>query len=133
MTRRTLLVAALLGAAACARKETPLKDLLPVQVQREYVLKETHTRPLEEAPALARAQGLRRWEIAVYRAKDSITVNVFEMGAEASAFEMMQKWNKADGVVFFQGPHFFAVSSADVPRQNLMEFAQDLQVNLKKP
>src|SRR3954471_8095968 len=100
MTRRIFLVPALLGIA-CARKENPLKDLLPVQVQREYVLKETHSHPVEEAPELARTHGVRRWETAIYRAKDSVTVSVFEMGAEASAFEMMQKWNKADGVVFF--------------------------------
>jgi hypothetical protein len=53
------------------------------------------------------------------------------MGSEGTAFEMMQKWNKADGVVFYKGPYFFVAASDQVPRQVLMEFVQDLQANLK--
>ena len=108
-----------------------MKDMLPVQVQREWVLKETHANPIEQAPALARQQGVARWETALYRAKDEIAVQVFDMKAEANAFEMMQKWNKSEGPAFFKGQYFFVANSTVVPRQNLLEFVQDLQANLK--
>lgn len=130
MNRRTLLLLPMLGAG-CARQENPLKDMLPVQVQREYVLKETHRNPVEQAPELARKLGLRRWETAVYRAKEEIDVQVFQMNAEANAFEMMQKWNKAEGAVFFKGPYVLVATSPTLPRQVVLEFVQDLRANLK--
>lgn len=130
MNRRNLLVGLLLSTA-CARKENPLKDMLPVQVQREYVLKETHSNSPEQAPDLARKQGVLRWETALYRAKETIQVDLFQMKSEGNAFEMMQKWNKSEGAVFFQGPYFFVVNSQAVPRKVLLEFSQDLQSKLK--
>lgn len=129
--KRLALVLVLLVMHSCARKENPLKDLLPVQVQREYVLKETHSNSAEQAPEIARKQQVIRWETAVYRAKEAIQVDVYEMKSEGNAFEMMQKWNKSEGVVFFQGPYFVVVNSQAVPRNVLLEFTQDLQTKLK--
>ena len=130
MTRR-LLILILFVIGGCARKDNPLKDALPIQVQREWVLKETRTMPNEEAPEVVKAQNLKRWMIATYRTSGTITVRVFQMSAETSAFELMQKWRKTEGLVFYKGPYFIVVDSADTSKTMLAEFAQELQSSFK--
>ena len=123
--------AILFSGTGCARRDNPLKDALPVQIQLEWVLRETRTEPNEQAPDPIRNSGLKRWANATYRARGTINVRVFQMNAEASAFEMLQKWRKTDGLVFYKGPYFVVVDSSDVNRQMLAEFTQELQAQFK--
>jgi hypothetical protein len=104
---RRALIFLLITAASCKRKDTGIPvGLLPVQVQRTWVLRETRTRSNDDAPALVRGLGLKQWMSATYRANGEIQISVYEMNVEASAFELMQKWRNSDGPAFNRGPYF---------------------------
>jgi hypothetical protein len=104
---RRALIFLLLAAAACKRRDGGMpKDLLPVQVQRTWVLRETKIQPNEDAPALIRGLGLKHWMSATYRANGEIQITVYEMTTETSAFELMQKWRNSEGPAFNKGKYF---------------------------
>jgi hypothetical protein len=125
------LTLAALITISCARPQNPLKDVLPVQVQRTWTLHETRNLTNEDAPKIISGQGLKRSLLAVYRGNGSIQVRIYEMGAEASAFELIQKWRQADGAAFYKGRYFVVADSGDVDRDTLSSFLQALQHDLK--
>src|SRR3954454_11174617 len=130
MPRLILAYAALL-LCACSRPSNPLKDILPVQVQRTWTLEETRALRAEEAPAVIRAQGLQRALLATYRGGSHIRVRLFEMGSQTSAFEMIQKWRQTDGLAIYKGPYFLVAESSDADQATLSGFVQALQHDLK--
>jgi hypothetical protein len=129
-TRRKFFLLAVLGSG-CTRPARELKDALPGQVQRAWILKHTQALPVEEAPAMIRALGLRRAIRAVYEGNGSITVRLFEMNAEASAFEMIQKWRQQDGLAMYKGPYFFTIAGQGTDQATLSSFLQALQQQLQ--
>jgi hypothetical protein len=130
MPRLVLALIAIISIS-CAGQRNPLKEILPVQVQRTWTLEEARTLPNEEAPAAIRAQGLKRSLIAVYRGNGRIRVRVFEMSGETTAFEMIQKWRQTDGLAFYRGRYFVVGESGDVDRTTLSGFLQALQRDIK--
>jgi hypothetical protein len=130
MPRLALALIAIVSLS-CVRQPNPLKEILPVQVQRTWTLEEARPLPNEEAPAAIRAQGLKRSLVAGYRGNGRIHVRVFEMGGETTAFEMIQKWRQTDGLAFYKGPYFVVGESADVDRTTLSGFLQALQRDIK--
>jgi hypothetical protein len=128
---RLLIVLAAVYAASCARTSSPLKDILPVQVQRTWTLEEAKVLPNDEAPAAIRAQGLQRAVSAVYRGNGRIRLRVFEMGGETSAFELIQKWRQTDGLAFYKGKYFVVGETNDADRATLSGFLQALQREIK--
>jgi hypothetical protein len=119
--KRRALIFLLVAASSCQRRDSGMpKDLLPVQVRRTWVLRETKTRSNDDAPALIRGLGLKHWMSATYRANGEIQLSVYEMNVEASAFELMQKWRNSDGAAFYKGPYFV------VARPGNLEFLQAL-------
>lgn len=125
-----LVLALFVSLVGCSTRENPLKDVLPVQVQREWVLRETQTQPLDDAPAQIRALGLRRWITGAYYGNGRIRVRLFQMSVEASAFESAQKWHDTATPAFHKGPYFVVVDSADADRLSLSAFVQELQNTL---
>jgi hypothetical protein len=115
----------------CARKANPLKDALPVQVQREWRLHDTEAQPNENASEVVRNLGLRQWLIANYHANGVVRVRLFEMTSEAGAFEARQKWKLSDGIAVTKGQHLAIVDSGSLIGQELIGFAQDLETNMK--
>jgi len=130
LTRRKFFLSAVL-ATACNRPARSLKDLLPIQVQRAWLLKHTEALPSEEAPAMIRSLGLRHGIRAVYEGNGSITLRLFEMNAEASAFEMIQKWRQQDGLAMYKGPYFFIAAGQGTDQATLSSFLQAFQQELK--
>ncbi|HUS05907.1 MAG TPA: hypothetical protein VMZ52_06420 [Bryobacteraceae bacterium] len=130
MERRVFLVVLLLGAACSRAKEESLSKVLPVQVQRSWVLKETRNLGMDDAPPLIRSLGLKRALAAVYKTNTEIRLRVFEMGAETSSFEVMQKWRQADGAAFYKGPYFVVIETTNTDPESLKEFVKALQVEL---
>ncbi len=126
-----MIVFAALFAVGCARRSDPLKDILPVQVQRAWTLEETHSLHDPEVPPAIQAAGLKRALSAVYKGNGHIQVRVFEMGGETSAFEMIQKWRQSDGLAFYKGVYFVVGQSADVDHDTLSSFLQALQRDVK--
>jgi len=130
LTRQKFLLLAVLGTA-CTRPARALKDMLPGQVQRAWILKHTQALPAEEAPAMIRSLGLRQGIKAVYEGNGSITIRLFEMNAEASAFEMIQKWRQQDGLALYRGPYFFIAAGQGTDQATLSSFLQAFQQELK--
>ena len=130
LTRRNFLVSFAL-ATGCTRPAKSLKDALPGQVQRAWILKKTEVLPSEEAPAMIRSLGLRQAIRAVYEGNGSITVRMFEMNVEASAFELIQKWRQRDGLALYKGPYFFVAQGEGVDQATLSSFLQAFQQELK--
>ena len=130
LTRQTFLIFLAL-ATACTRPAKSLKDALPGQVQRAWILKQTEALPAEEAPSLIRSLGLRQAIRAVYEGNGSITVSVFEMNVDASAFELIQKWRQQDGLAMYKGSYFFVVQGKGTDQATLSAFLQAFQRELK--
>src|SRR5262245_54183624 len=120
--RRRIIV--LLTLAGCARPSKSLKDILPGQVQRAWILKQTQALPAQESPAVVRALGLRHAIRAVYEGNGSITIRLFEMTAEASAFELIQKWRQQDGLALYKGPYFFVAEPKGPDQATVSSFLQ---------
>ncbi|MGH9632002.1 MAG: hypothetical protein ACRD7E_27165, partial [Bryobacteraceae bacterium] len=119
--------------AACGRSEESLKDALPVQVQRIWVLKATSEIPNEQAPAMIRSLGLKRAIAATYGAEKEIQVRVYEMDVAASAFELIQKWKQADGLAIYKGSYFAVAPADDSNRVQVGEFLRGFQQELGEP
>lgn len=130
MNRRHIILMLASLAAACGPSGKALKDVLPVEVQRMWVLKETRSIAAADAPELVRGLGLKQALEAVYRANGTITVRLYEMHAEASAFELMQKWRQTESLAFHKGAYLVSASSGDVDPQTLREFTQALRTVL---
>jgi hypothetical protein len=108
-----------------------LKDALPNQVQRAWILKRTEALPAEESPAIIRSLGLRQAIKAVYEGNGEITIRVFEMKVEASAFELIQKWRQQDGLAMYKGAFFFVADGKGTDQGTLSSFLQAFQQELK--
>ncbi len=127
-TRRIIILLTLL--ASCARPSRSLKEILPGQVQRAWILKRTEALPSEESPAVIRALGLRQAIRAVYEGNGTIAIRLFEMNAEASAFELIQKWRQQDGLAMYKGPYFFVADPKGPDQGTLSSFIQAFQQQL---
>ena len=130
ITRRNVLTFVAL-TAACTRPSKALKEILPTQVQRAWILKETAALPTEESPAIIRSLGLKQCIRAVYEGNGRVTVRLFEMNVEASAFELIQKWRQQDGLAMYKGPYFFVVEAKGPDQATLASFLQAFQQELK--
>lgn len=130
MSNRSVLVLLLL-LTGCAKHSGDLTDVLPVEVQRAWTLKQTNNIAVDQAPELVRSLGLRRALVAQYEGNGRIDVRVFEMNVETSAFELMQKWRQNDDLAAYKGSYFL-VASADGPdRATLSAFLQALRDTIK--
>jgi hypothetical protein len=130
LNRREILVISVLGMS-CGRPSQSLKDRLPGQVQRAWILKQTETLPAEEAPAVVRSLGMRQAIKAGYEGNGHITVKVFEMNVEASAFELIQKWRQQDGLAMYKGPYFFVAEGNGPDQAAVSSFLRAFQQELK--
>jgi hypothetical protein len=124
MRRFVLMILLLL--IGCGRREGTLREVLPVQVQRTWTLRETKTIPREEAPAMIRSLGLKRALLARYEGNGSITVRVYEMSSQTAAFEMIQKWPQKDGPAFYKSKYFIVAQNGP-DRATLASFLQGLE------
>src|SRR3954453_13625851 len=117
---------------SCARHSNPLKEILPVQVQRTFTLEEARPLAGENVPEIIRAQGSKQALFAVYKGgAERIRVLVFEMGSETSAFELIQKWRQSEGLGFYKRQDFVVAKGSDIDRTTLSEFLQALQKDMK--
>ncbi len=128
---RTFCVLVLLLLAGCKRGSEELKDVLPVEVQRIWTLKQTTNLSPGEVPELVRSLGLRRALEARYEGNGRIDVKVFEMNVDASAFELMQKWRQQDGLAVYKGPYFLVAAPDGPDRETTSTFLQVLRDTLK--
>lgn len=90
----------LLALAGCSPKPAVTKEVkaFPATVEGGYRLGRTFQVPLDGAPPLAKNLGLAAEARASYDGPSPMTVVIYEMKAQASAFELMQKWPKPQPV-----------------------------------
>ena len=108
-----------------------MKEILPVQVQRAWTLDETRAIPIEDVAGAIRGAGLKQALFASYRGNGRIRVRLFDMGSDAGALEVLQKWPPADGPAFHKGKYFVLAEANDVDRATLSGFLQALHKDLK--
>jgi hypothetical protein len=130
MLQRRRIIVLLTLIAACARPSKTLKEILPGQVQRAWILKRTEALPSEESPAVVRSLGLRQAIRAVYEGNGSITVRLFQMNTETSAFELIQKWRQQDGLALYKGSYFFVAEAKGADQATVSSFLQAFQEQL---
>lgn len=129
LARRLWLLAAL--GAACRRPDES-SELLPINLGAwrrlavEYV-------PAEEYPEPYKRQGLKRARRAIYQGSVRVTATVYEFGAPAVAFELVQKWRpRPRTTVFHQGPYLVVLESASGDVEALNRLAGELEGALPK-
>lgn len=90
--------------------------------------------PAEENPEEYKRLGLKRSRRAVYQAGAAkITATVYEMGGQAVAFEMVQKWRPEPLKMAFHEGSFFVVLVADAEnREAMSDLAKQLEQSLRK-
>lgn len=131
MISRRYLIASVALLCSCARTPAELKEAVPKTVAG-YQLQKTDPLPKEETPAMIQSMGMKAAVRAHYSGPEKITVRVFEMNTEASAFEMIQKWNQSEGLASYKGRYFFAVDSQGQSQGTLATFVKGLEQSLQK-
>lgn len=84
--------------------------------------------PNEQLPSDIKSMGLKRGRRAFYQAGSRVQVIVYEMNAQAVAFELQQKWRNEPGrVAYHQGPYFVILEGGDATEQrSLMEALEEV-------
>lgn len=91
----------------------------------------TGTTEETDVPELVRQMGLRQALRARYEGPGEITARVFTMKVQASAFELVQKWRAAPGVIFFQsGDHFVLIEQPGADSAALSQVAKAMDEKL---
>jgi len=129
MTRRFSFVLSFV-LAACGRTR-PLEEVLPKASGEAWTLRSAIPVPEGGVPELVRGLGLRRAVRGTYQGGGDVTVTVYEMGSQTSAFELLQKW-RADGssMYFHRDCYFVVVESTALDYAALRAFAERLERNI---
>ncbi len=129
-----LMVSLLLAAALSGCRSAPRspREALPASVDGAALREPARDVSIGGAPEDIRKAGLRGAASAVYEGQNRFEVTLYELGAPASAFELMQKWRPAEGrMAFYRERYFGVVQSAGADRASLAAFALSLDRRLK--
>lgn len=89
--------------------------------------------PAEEVPEEYKRMGLKRARRALYKGTGMMTATVYEMGGQAVAFEMVQKWRpQPKSMVFHEGPFFVLLTAEQDDRAGMNAMAQLIEQVLRK-
>lgn len=90
--------------------------------------------PAEEHTEELKRMGIKRSRRAIYQSGDNrVTIAVYEYGAGAAAFEMVQKWRPQPGkIVTSQGAYFVILESQTVDATGLNRVASLLEGILRE-
>jgi hypothetical protein len=131
LSRRNLL---LIPVFFCAcQNEAERREVLPMMLGAHRRINIENV-PAEENPEEYKRLGLKRSRRAVYQAGNTrITATVYEMGGQAVAFEMVQKWRPDPlKMAFHEGPYFVVLVADAENREALSELAKHLEQVLRK-
>ncbi|MCP5116270.1 MAG: hypothetical protein GY953_36035 [bacterium] len=127
MNRKPLAILAIL-AAACGGTPQPRAVSFPEVLNSDWHLNTSEAIAAETVPGLVRTLGLEQARRAVYDGPEALTVVVYEMGAEAAAFELQQKWQPGPGrLTFYSGPRFVLLESPTLDHPSLAALGQSLE------
>lgn len=115
----------------CACQRVPQRVLVPVPPETAggWVRRGLETPDVADAPEPMSSLRAKAWVRARYfREHMSVEVNAFGFEASTDALESAQEWRAYDhAVVFLRGQVFIVCSSIDAGRDNLQQFAGNLE------
>ncbi len=90
--------------------------------------------PAEEHSEELKRMGIKRARRAFYdKNSERVTVSVYQYGAGAAAFEMVQKWRPQPGsIVTSKGTYFIILASKTAPATTLNAVASLVEGNLRE-
>ncbi|MBI4904829.1 MAG: hypothetical protein HY820_14405 [Acidobacteria bacterium] len=107
-------------------------ELLPMDIG-EWHRMAVENIPAEEHPSELKERGIKRTRRGIYQGASKITVSVYEFGAGAVAFEMVQKWRpQPQKMAMHAGPDFVILESTDADAKQMSAFATLIEASLKK-
>ncbi len=121
-----MLVAAML--AGCGTR--PLAEVLPQKVG-DWTLAKSAPIPAGEVLPEVRERSPEGALRAEYRGPAPVTLMLFQMQSEASAFALMQSWRRREGAQpFYRGPLFGIAEGAE--RKVLISFVREFERSLPR-
>lgn len=131
MTTRRSLLFAMLSLTAC-KNPYEKSEILPM-VLGDFRRVNVENIPAEENPEEYKRSGLKRARRALYKGSSMITAVVYEMGGQAVAFEMVQKWRpEPRKMAFHEGPYFVLLTADQDDRPGMNAMAQQIEQVLKQ-
>lgn len=107
-------------------------ELLPMNLG-EWHRMAVENIPAEEHPSELKERGIKRSRRGIYESGAKVTVSIYEFGAGAVAFEMVQKWRPQPGkMAMHEGPHFIILESNGADAKQMAAFATLLENSLKR-
>jgi hypothetical protein len=88
--------------------------------------------PAGEIPEQIRAAGPKNAHRARYEGPAPLTVTIYQMNTGPSAFELVQKWRPAAGLIYFHSDsRFVTIESAGLDNERLNEVAKAFEAHLR--
>jgi len=103
--------------AGCAKEQTSPQSILLRKISGGWERSDITT-PASVAPDVIEKLGVDSSAEAVYDGPSRITVRLYRMRSETSAFEAMQKWRQSDSVGIQKG-QYFVTATGGAPSANL--------------
>jgi hypothetical protein len=129
LTRRVFAACALFGAG-CSN-EAEQHELLPMTIG-EWRRTSVEFIPPEEHDEKLKQRGIKQARRATYQGTGRITASVYQFGAPAVAFEMVQQWRtQPNSIALHQGPYFVILKAEQDDNKMLNAFAALLEAVLK--
>lgn len=131
MFPRRALLFSLITMFAC-KNENDRMELLPMTLG-EWRRMSVENIPPEEHPADLKQRGIKRSRRGTYQGQGRIVASIYEFGAQAVAFEMVQKFRpEPRKIAFQQGAHFVILEAEQDDSKAMNSFATLLEESLKR-
>ena len=124
MERRNLLLS-ILSLFSCAKPPKDLSQVLPQRAARSW--ERSAVNRISEIPPTVSTLGVADAAETTYKGAGVVTVRVFRMKAETSAFELMQKWSPTQGIAAYRGTYFFVGTPQGTDPQSVASLLRALQ------
>jgi hypothetical protein len=111
---RWLLLVMIASALSCSSPTRPLADVIPATADG-WTRSQVTPLPANDAPEMVRQLGLEQAVSATYTGPSKISVKIFRMKGQTSAFELIQRWRQSDGLAVYSGPFFLVADPASGP------------------
>jgi len=128
-TRRVFLGCALI-ATACTNQADKM-EVLPMTIG-EWRRTSVEFIPPEEHAENLKQRGIKQARRGIYQGTGRITASVYQFGAPAVAFELVQQWRPVPkSIALHQGPFFVVLTADQDDNKMLNSFAAQLEEVLK--
>ena len=113
MIRCVLIIAAFL-LLACGESPRSLDESIPASIDG-WTRSQLVPISTSDAPEIIRNLGLEQAAAATYTGPSSVSVKIYRMKVQTSAFELIQKWRQSDGLAVYSGSYFVVADPGSGP------------------